>query len=119
MEDLEVAQAAVLVREEAVDHLGAAGRAGALGEAAQQSALLVGMEQPLERASGDFLDGVAEHALDRWALVQDRVVRVEHRDQIARVLDERREPRLAGAPVNLGRQLGAAQGERDLMRQRA
>ena len=42
-----------------------------------------------------------------------------HRDQVARVLDQRREPRLAGAPVDLGRELGAAQGERDLVRERA
>ena len=56
MEDLEVAQAAVLVREQAVDHLGATGRAGAVGEAAQQPALLVGVEQLLERAAGDLLD---------------------------------------------------------------
>ena len=34
VEDLEVAQAAVLVREQAIDHLGAAARAGAIGEAA-------------------------------------------------------------------------------------
>ena len=119
VEDLEVAQASVLVREQAVDHLGAAGRAGAVGEAAQQPALLVGMEQLLERPSRDLLDRVAEHALDRRALVEDRVVGVEHRDQVARVLDERREPSLAGAPVNLGRELGAAQRERDLVGERA
>ena len=51
VEDLEVAQAAVLVGQQAVDHLGAAGGAGAVGEAAQQPALLVGMEQ-LARTSG-------------------------------------------------------------------
>ena len=94
-------------------------RAGAVGEAAQQPALLVGMQQLLERAAGDLLDRVAEHALDRRALVEDRVVGVEHRDQVARVLDERREPRLAGPPVHLGRELGAAQRQRDLVGERA
>ena len=119
VEDLEVAQASVLVREQTVDHLGAAGGAGAVGEAAEQPALLVGMEQLLERAAGDLLDRVPEHALDRRALVEDRVAGIDHGDQVAGVLDQRREPRLARTPVDLGRELGAAQGQRDLVRKRA
>ena len=51
VEDLEVTQAAVLVREQAVDHLGATGSAGAVGEAAQQTPLLIGVQQ-LARTGG-------------------------------------------------------------------
>ena len=45
VEDLEMAKASVLVREQAVDHLGASVRAGAVGQAAKHPSLLVGMQQ--------------------------------------------------------------------------
>ena len=51
VQDLEVAQAALLVGQQAVDHLVAARRGGAVVEPAQQPALLVGVQQPLERAA--------------------------------------------------------------------
>ena len=50
VQDLEVAQLAVLGLQQALDDLGAAGGAGAVGEAAQQAALLLGVQQRLEGA---------------------------------------------------------------------
>ena len=52
------------------------------------------------------LGRVAEHALDRGALVDDVAVGVEHRDEVARVLHQRAEARLAlrgGAPPRSAR----------------
>ena len=74
--------------------------------------MLVGMQQLLERAAHDLFDGVPEDPLDRRALVEHPVVGIEHRDQVARVLDESRETLLARAPVDLGRELGASERER-------
>ena len=59
-----------------------------------------------------LVDPVAEHALDRRALVGHRPVRVEHGDQVARMRDERAEARLALPPVQV-------LGERALPRPRA
>ena len=116
VQDLEMAQVALVVCQQAVDHLVAAGRAGAVVEAPQQATLLVGVQQPLERTADHLLDGVAEHALDRGALVEDDVVGTENRDQVAGVLHEHlREPRLARPPVNLRRELGAAKRQRNLV----
>ena len=89
--------------------VGAAGERGAVGQQVQQAALLAGLEQPVEARAEDLLGRVAEHALDRRALVEHGRVGVEHRDQVARVLHERAEARLAGAAVDLLAQRGAVE----------
>ena len=100
-------------------HLGAAGGADAVGEAAQQAALLLGVQQRLERLADDLVGGVAEHPLDRRALVGDRVVGAQDRDEVGGVGHERGEPRLRGLAVHLLRQLGAAERQRHLVGERA
>ena len=45
---------------------------GSVGEQMQEAGLLTGREEDLETLPGDLLGAVAEHALDRRALVDDR-----------------------------------------------
>src|SRR6266516_5998686 len=62
----------------------------------------IGLAQdPVEPASLDVDNAVAEHAFDRRALVGHDAVCVEDGDQVARVCDERAESRLALAPVQV------------------
>ena len=61
---------------------------------------------------------VAEHALDRRALVGDLPAGTEHGDEVARVLDERAEARLAAPPVDLLGERDAVERERDLRGER-
>src|SRR5437764_9605615 len=61
----------------------------------KQACLLARREQDLEALADDLLGGVAQHALDRRALIDDRPARVDNGDEVARVLHERAEPRLA------------------------
>jgi hypothetical protein len=89
------------MQQQALDHLVAGGGAGAVGQPSQQPSLLVGMQQLLEGPAGHLLCGVAEDVLDRWALVEDRVIDTEDRDEIAGVLDEGREPFLRRPAVDL------------------
>ena len=120
VQDLELAQRAVAVAQRALEHLGlAAGVGGAVGQQVQQAALLVGVQQAVEARADHVLGGVAEDALDRRALVDDRGVGVEDRDEVAGVLDERAEARLALAAVDLLGQRRALERERDLRGQRA
>ena len=53
------------------------------------------VEQPVEARALDLVGAVAEHALDRRALVGDDSVGVENGDQVAGVRDERAETGLA------------------------
>ena len=81
-------------------------------------ARLVGLgEQPVELRALDLVGAVAEHALDRGALVGDAPVRVEHGDQVARMGDERAEARLALPAVEVLRERCAFDRQRDLGRE--
>ena len=93
--------------------------ARAVGQQAQQAAVLVGGQQAVEAGADHVLRGVAEDALDRRALVDDGGVGVEHGDEVAGVLDERAEARLALAAVDLLGQRRALERKRDLRGQRA
>ena len=118
MEDLELQGRAVAVAQRALDRLQvAAGPRAVLAHQLQQPRLLALRQQPVEAGADDLGRRVAEHALDRRALVDDDGVGVEHRDQVARVLHQRREARLALAAVHLLREPRALQGQRDLRRQ--
>ena len=119
VEHLELADAAIDVAHAALEHLGAGGRVRrGIGEHVREPALLPRLQQPDEAGAHDLLGGVAEDALDRGALVDDRPGRVEHGDEVARVPDQRAEARLARAPVHLLGQRRALERERDLGRQR-
>ena len=96
MQDLELADAAVAVAQRALERpRRPLRRLRAVGEQVQQAALLAGLQQPVEARADDLLGRVAEHALDRRALVDDGAVGVEHGDQVAGVLHERAEAGLA------------------------
>ena len=70
-----------------------------LPECGQQALAAPRLEDVRERASEQSLGGVAEDAEDRLALVGDRALGVDDRDDVRRVLDERLEALLAGAQV--------------------
>ena len=117
VEDLELADAPVAVAQRALQHPRL--RAGRpVGEHVQQPALLARLEQALEPGSHHVLGRVPEHPQDRRALVDDRRVRVEHRDQVAGVLDEGGEARLSGTAVDLLHQRGALERQGHLGRER-
>src|SRR3954469_13909067 len=87
----------------------------ALGEHALDDGGLAGGHGVEHRGRQQRRDrGVAEHALGRRALVDDRAVGIEHGDEVVRVLDERAQAALAGAPVDLLGQRGALHCELDL-----
>ena len=119
VQDLEVTQLAVLGLQQALDDLGTAGGTGAAGEAAQQAPLLLGVQQRLEGLTDHIVGGVAQDALDRRALVRDRVVGAQDGDEVGGIGHQRGEPRLRGLAVNLLGQLGAAQRQRHLVGQGA
>src|SRR5207244_6310880 len=75
-------------------------------------------QNPVEPASLDIDGAVAEHALDRRALVGHDAVGVEDGDQVTRMGDERAEPSLALATVQIRRERGAVEGQRDLCAER-
>ena len=58
-------------------------------------------EQPVEPRSFDLVDPVSEQALDRRALVGDEAVGVQHGDEVAGVRNERAEPRLTLASMEI------------------
>ena len=119
VQDLEVPDAAVAVREQALDRLGPAARAhDPPPEATQQADVLVGVQQTLEGLADELLGGEAEHLLDRRALVDDPHVGVEHRDEVRGVLDQGGEAGLAGTAVDLLAEPGALERQRDLVGQR-
>ena len=118
-EDLERALLAVPVHEHALDRLDVLGVVGdAGGDEPGEPAAVAGLDQLLEVAARDLLGRVAEHALDRRALVGDLAAGAEHRDEVARVLDERAEARLAAPPVHLLGERDAVERERHLRGQR-
>ena len=59
--------------------------------------VVVGVQQRKALRAEDLLGGIAEHALDRRALVEARAVGGEHRDRVGGVLDQRAEQLFAGA----------------------
>ena len=120
VQDLELAQRPVAVAQRALEHLGLARRrtrrrrpAGAAGGSSRS-----GSSRRSKRVPIDVLGRVAEDALDRRALVDDGGVGVEHGDEVAGVLHERAEARLALAAVDLLGQRRALERERDLRGQR-
>ena len=120
VQDLELAQRPVGVAQRALEHLGLApGVRRAVGQQAQQAAVLLGGQQAVEARPDHVRRRVAEDALDRRALVDDGGVGVEDRDEVAGVLDERAEARLALAAVDLLGQRRALEGQGDLRGQRA
>ncbi len=92
---LELEPAAVAMAQRAVERVGLRPRTAASGDHRLQPGSVGLGEQPVEALVLDLLDRVAEHTLDRRALVGDDAVLVEHGDQVARVRDERAEARLA------------------------
>ena len=58
-------------------------------------------QQPVEPRSFDLVDAVSEQTLDRRALVRDEAVGVQHRDEVAGVRNERAEPGLALASMEI------------------
>src|SRR5206468_13053178 len=84
-----------------LDGVRLAWRAGHAGEDACEPWTVGCAEQPVEPSALDVLGGVAEKTLDRGALVRDRAVCCEHGDQVARMGDERAEPRLALTAVEI------------------
>ena len=116
-QDLEVAAASVAPRERALERRCAlACRRG--GHALREPVAVAGDGEAVEALTHQLLRLVAEDALARRALVGDGGVGVEHRDEVARVAYERREPGLAAAPVHFLAQHGAVERERDLAGQR-
>ena len=78
----------------------------------------VGLAQkPVESRSFDLVDAISEQTLDRGALVRDQAVGVQHRDQVAGVRDERAEPSLALASMEICCQRRPFDRERDLRRE--
>ena len=61
-------------------------------------------QEAVEARRLDLLDGVAEQARDRRALIGDDPALVEHGDQVARMRDERAEARLALLAVHVLRE---------------
>ena len=77
------------------------------------------VEQVGERLTGERLGRVAEDPLDRLALVHDDAVRVDDRDDVGAVLDERLEPLLARPQLGVARRPGPrGAGQRHVLEQR-
>ena len=74
--------------------------------------------QLVEAPTLELVDPVAEHALDRRALVRHHALGVEDGDQVGRVGDEGTETRLALPPMQVGRERCPLDCERDLRRER-
>ena len=60
---------------------------------------------------------IAEHALDRWALVRDLPVGIQHGDQVAGMRHKRTESGLALASVEILSERRSFEGERHLAAQ--
>ena len=87
--DLERQRCAVAVVDRAFDRVRVVAAAAAVqGDQLLQQWSIVLAEQSVEALSFDVVNGIAEHTFDRWALVCDDAVRIEHGDEIARVRDE-------------------------------
>ena len=117
VQDLEVADAAVLVGEQAFDRLRTAADSAAFPETQEQAHAVARMQHPLKRLPDELLGGEPEHLLDRRALVDDPHIGVEHRDEVTRVLNQGGEARLAGAPVDLFAEADTLECESDLVGQ--
>ena len=120
--NLELEPCAVAVPERALDHvcLGAVAHVG-LAHAREdlREPRPVGRAKQLgEVGSLDLVGPIAEHPLDRRALVRDGAVGVEHGDEVARVGHQRPEARLALATVQVLREQRSLDGERHLRGER-
>jgi hypothetical protein len=94
VEDLELPQLAVAVAQRALDHLPVRTRVGrSVGEQPQQLAGVLFRHQAVEAGAEELLRRIPEDVLGGRALVGDRRVRPDHRDQVAGVLDEGGEAR--------------------------
>ena len=119
VQHLEVAHAAVAVSQRALENLGLGlGVPRAACEHERETAPFAGLEQAVEAPPHDLLGLVSQHAFDRGALIDDRRLVIEHRDEVAGVLHERAETGLAATLVDLLGEGGALEGERDLGRER-
>ena len=80
VQDLELARAAVLVAQRARQHVAlVAGLRRAVGQQVQEAGAVAADEQAVEARAHQLLGRVAEHALDRGALVGDRRVGADAR----------------------------------------
>src|SRR6185437_2528686 len=75
-------------------------------------------QEPAELGPLQLVCPITEYALDRGALVRDDTVRVENRDQVAGVSDERPEAGLALPAVKILGEGRALDRQRDLEAQR-
>ena len=116
--DLERQRRPVAVADRALHGVCVASPVSVERDQLSQQRTIVFAEQSVEALAFDLVGGVAEDALDRGALVRDDALRVEHGDQVARVRDERAEACFALAPVQVGGQRGAFDGQRDLCGER-
>ncbi len=85
-----------------------------LGEEPAELLGVLVLEELGQPPSDELVLAVAEHALDRRRVVADRQVGREQGDDVARVLDERAEPLGALALVEIRREIGALERQRDL-----
>ena len=88
----------------------------AVGEQSHDAVTVVGMHELVEALADPVVDVVAQHPLDGRADIPDRGVRLDHGDQVARVLHERTETRLATTRVHRLGQDGALERQGDLHR---
>ena len=116
--NLELEPCAVSMPERALDHVCFRAAADvALADTRQdlrQPRPVGHADQLGEVTSLDLVRPIAEHTLDRRALVRDGAMRVEDRDEVARVGDQRPEPGFALATVQVLCQQPSLHGERDL-----
>ncbi len=109
--DLESESRAVPVTDGALDRV-SLGVARAVDRDQLRKKRPVGFAQkPVEPRSLDLVHAISEQAFDRRALVRDEAVGVQHRDEVAGVRNERAEPGLALASMEILRERRSFHGE--------
>ena len=106
--------AAVLPAQGQVARHRSAGHRAHLGEEPAELLGVLVLEELREPPPDELVLAVAEDALDRRRVVADREVGREQGDDVARVLDERAEPLGALALMEICREIGALESERNL-----
>src|SRR5918996_355955 len=115
---LELAGRAVLpAQRQIARHWRRRRRADLVEERAQADRVAV-VQKLGQLAAHELFVRVAEYPPDGWRVVADGEIRFEHRDHVARVLDERAEAFGALALVQALGERGALESERDLRRER-